>query len=410
MKTFHLVLTIFVWISVFSLGAAALDGQGKQENFKDDYWAWKNRPHDKFNDGEKMFELVKETLMKKYQNANITEDDIYRAAVEGMLSNIGHLSWDKLLSPTEVIEMKNDLDGEIVGIGIELKYDPDSGTADILGVIAGTPSEKVGLKAGDKILKVNGKSYKGQQFRDMVYDIRGQAGETVHLTLLRDDKIISKDVRREKVTWDTVRSETLDHNVGVITINYFSSKTPQLLKESLERLKTKNIKALVLDLRQNDGGYFDGMIQSAELFVPAGQVILTTVKRGGVEEPVISKGSSLLGKNIPVEVLVNGETSSSAEMLAGSLKENIGAKIIGQKTKGKWSAQSLEELPNKYAIKYTVSFFKTPQGEELDGKGLEPDVVVDFDGDKVEKARRLMSETERLKTDVQLRTALNLVK
>jgi carboxyl-terminal processing protease len=301
------------------------------------------------------------------------------------------------------------MSGQIVGIGIEMKFEPDTGIAEVLSIIPGTPAQKEGLKAGDQILRINGKSYKGQNMRDVVYAIRGMSGEKVSLTILRGDKILTRSIPRESVHWNSVDYSLLPSSTGLIAIRYFSETTPNLLREALSELLKKDVKGLVIDLRNNEGGLFEKAIESIELFLPEGRPIVKVIKRGNAEEIISSRRKPMIS-GLLVTVLTNETTSCGAEIMASALRENLGAPIVGHKTFGKLNAQTLEELPNKYAFKFTSSIFQTPSGKTLDGVGLEPDFSVDLaEGKKLDSVQRIKEIEKRLSEDQPLRTALSII-
>ncbi len=366
-------------------------------------------PVEKFGDGAKAFAKVRETLLANYYAEGVTEDDLYRAATAGMLEKVEPRmkKWNKLLSPREIAEIKNDLHGEVVGIGVHIQFDSKSGYADVLATIPGSPSEKAGLVAGDKIVTVNGKLYKGMRMKDVVADIRGKAGEPVTLSVLRADKLVSFTITRDRVVYDQPLHALLPDNVGWVRIPSFTDKTPSAVRASLEDLEQKGAKALIVDLRQSPGGHFERALETASLFLPEGTPIVTLQKKNKAEETHKAKGKPVL-VDVPVAVLVNEGTASGAEILTGALREGRSARVIGNTTLGKWSVQSLDDLPNGYAFKYTVSLFKTPSGASYEGKGLTPDVQVAMDEQTLAKANASKSE-ERLANDVQLRTAKELL-
>ena len=374
---------------------------------------WRNRPHEEFTDAEKSFRHARQRLLDSYVDAKLSEADLMRAAVAGMLAGAGGRDWDRLLSPAELAEMKTDLTGQLIGIGVEIRFDTDSGTTMVLGLVPGSPAEKAGLKAGDRILKVDGRSYKGRQLRDVVYAMRGKAGSSVNLTLLRDDTVLEKAVVRTPLTWSHVTDAQLGGGVALITIRAFNDKTPQLLREALARLASARARGLVIDLRDDEGGLLERTTECASLLLPAGKTIATTLMRGGKEQAIVTGGATggaPLVTAIPVTVLVNGDTASSAELLAGALKAHAGARVVGKKTRGKWNVQTIEELPNHWAIKYTIGVFRSAGGELLDGKGLEPDVEVDMPAGALEKARRIADPAQRIAADPQLRAAISLLR
>jgi carboxyl-terminal processing protease len=366
-----------------------------------------------FGDGDKAFATAKSTLLAKYYATGLTEDDLYRAAVRGMLEDVDARmhKWNKLLAPSELALIQSDLKGELVGIGVRINYDDATARVEILATIAGSPAEKAGLKARDIIVSLNGKSLHGRTLADVVRDIRGKAGEPVTLGVLRDDAIVPFTIVRGTVPVNEVDHFAKD-GVGYLSIGMFSSKTVSQMRAALGDLAANGARALVVDLRHNHGGSFDEAVHAAELLVPSAATIVSLEKRDGrgtKTEVLTSKGEPLLA-TAPLVVLVDHETSSGAELLAAALSEDRHARLVGQRTFGKWSVQSLDELGNGYAMKYTTALFHAPSGQSYDGVGLAPDVEVDMPGDQVERASLLTDPAARLAADVQLRTAIALLK
>lgn len=370
-----------------------------------------------FTGGEKSFQVVKDLLRTQYYRAGLTEDDLYKAAVAGMLQQLEPQlgAWNKLLTPEEMAELHADMKGEMVGIGVEIRFDEESGISDVMSVIPGSPAEHGGIRAGDKILTVGGKFYKGKTLRDVVFDLRGQAGEQVKLTTLRGADVLTFQIRREHVVYDFVKTMLLPGDVGYVFIRQFADNTPASVQSALQELQGKNVRALVIDLRGNQGGLFDRAVSTAELFLKKGTPIVKVRSRGGEEKTIASSAASA-PPALPLALLVDGETASSGELLAGALREGVGAQIIGQKTFGKGSIQKLEELPNHYGVKFTASVFFLPSGAAVEGQGLTPDVDVALPVTPQSSADRertrvqhIMNVTERLQADVQLRAAVNIL-
>ncbi|WP_141735196.1 S41 family peptidase [Oligoflexus tunisiensis] len=401
--------SILMGISAVVLATGSMIALAKKEDA--DFASWRNKPQEPFSNGAANFETVKQALLKHYVNKGLTEDDLYRAAVEGMLSQIDPemTMWNKLMSPTEYRELLGDMQGRIVGVGIEVGFNEANGYADVMGVIPGTPAEKAGIKRGDQILRIDGQSFKGKQLRDMVYAIRGKEGSQVQLTVLHEDNVKVLKIKRQGLVWDSVTSQMINKDVALLAIRNFTEATPDLLKKKLTELKGKGIKGLIIDLRGNQGGAFEKTTESIEHFIPKGKLIVKVIKRGPVQEDLLSKGEPILG-SIPLVVLMNGHTKSGAEIMAGALKMSAGATTVGTHTYGKWSAQSVDELPNKYAIKYTTATFLAPDGSDLSGKGLQPDIVVEFSEDEAIKLQSQRNIEQRVQADVQLQTAINVLK
>jgi carboxyl-terminal processing protease len=365
-------------------------------------------PAEPFTKGQASFNEVRDALLKSYYAEGLTEDDVYRAATAGMLQQLEPRmkKYNKLLSPRENAEIKNDLKGEVVGVGVRIDFDEKSGYADVVGIIPGSAAEKGGLLPGDKIVTVDGKLYKGMKIQDVAADIRGKAGTNVTLSVLRGDKLAPYTLTRDKLAYDQA-STTMVGDVGVVRIPSFAEKTPATVKAGLEEIAKKNPKALVIDLRHTPGGSFDSALQTAELLLPEGSPIVSLKKKGAPEETHVSKGKPILG-DLPATVLVDEATASGAELLAGALREQRHAKLVGAKTFGKWSVQSLETLPNGYAYKFTLGLFKTPSGKSFEGVGLTPDLEVPMDEVALQKANNAKVD-DRLGLDVQLRTATELL-
>jgi len=364
-------------------------------------------PHERFPDAEKTFREAKAILMKSYVDDSLTEDELYRAAVAGMLAGTGR-KWDALLSPTELADMQADLSGNLVGIGIELDVDADKGGyLNVLGVFPGGPAEKAGIQAGDRLTRIDGKSVRGHD--DIVRRIRGKAGTSITLGILRDDQALVKTLTRAPLTVRVVEDAQLPDGAALVWVRVFNERTPSLLRASLARVMSNHPRGIVLDLRANMGGLFDKMIECAGMLLPNGSPIVTELQRGHKEESVRTTGEPLV-KGLPIVVLTDGQTASGAELLAGALRDDLGARIVGARTHGKWNVQRIDTLSNGYAMKYTVGVFKTPKGVAPDGKGIDPDVPVDLDELSIAKAQRTGDAQKRIAVDAQLRAALAILK
>lgn len=371
-----------------------------------------------FSGGEAAFRMVKDTLRAKYYRAGLSDDELYRAATAGMLQLLEpQLSaWNKLMSPEEVRELQADMQGSIVGIGVEIRFDADSGISDVLSVLPGSPAERAGMRDGDKILTVAGKLYKGKGLRDVVGDLRGKPGEVVALTALRGGEVLSLSLRREAVAYDLVKPLLLPGDLGYLFIRQFTDNTPSAVKAALRELQQKRARALIVDLRGNQGGLFEKAVATAELFLPVGAPITRLRHRGGSVETLAAQqaGEKV---SLPLALLVDHETASSAELLAGALHDGARAHIIGTRTYGKGTVQRVEQLPNGYAYKFTASHFLLPSGAAIEGQGILPDIEVALplpDGSKYERqlsrVMHIHDPQERLRLDAPLRAATHVLR
>jgi carboxyl-terminal processing protease len=363
-------------------------------------------PSEKFSDAQRNFEAAKKALLDGYYSGAVTEEDLYRAAVAGMLERVDPAmhKWNKLLSPSDLADLHSDLQGEVVGVGIVPGFDPASGYIDVKGTIPGSPAERAGLAPPDKIVTVDGKLYRGLTLRDVIHAMRGKPGEKVSLSVLRGDKLVTVPIVREKIVYDVVRGEIVGERAGYVRIPGFNAKTPGALRDALLDLESKGATSLVLDLRSNQGGMFDDAVACAGELVAAGSTVVTLNRRGKAERVVPKTTPLLLDR--PMAVLVDRDTASSAELLAAALKELRHATLVGSRTKGKWTVQRIEDLPNGYAMKFTTALFASPEGHSYEGVGVPPDLEVDETDDAVTRALHETDPAKRVAEDAQLRTAL----
>ncbi len=366
-------------------------------------------PTETFSDARRNFDEVRKTLLAGYYDPTITDEALYRAAVAGMLERVdpSMRKWNRLLSPSDLAELHRDLEGEVVGVGVKISFDPATGYIDVLGAIAGSPAEAAGLAPPDKIVTVDGKLYKGLTLRDVVADIRGRAGDTVTLSVLRGDKLVGVPLVRQKVKYDLVTELIVDKDLGYVRIPSFNSKTSDALSGVLTDLGAKSVRGVVIDLRGCPGGSFDDAVASASELLPAGSTVVRLKKRSTTE--VVSTKRAEVLADVPLAVLVDHNTSSGAELVAAALQDLVHAVLVGERTFGKWTVQTVDDLPNGYAIKYTQALFQSPSGASFQGVGLTPDVEVDMSDAAIERAEATTDPAKRLDDDVQLRTAASLL-
>ncbi|HXU71242.1 MAG TPA: S41 family peptidase [Polyangia bacterium] len=363
------------------------------------------RADDSFRDGEKAFLKARELLQKGYVDDKLSDDKMWRAATDGLLHGVGNGKWDELLSPSKLAAMKADLVGEVVGLGVQIEVDSDAGIVDVRGVVPNSGAERAGLMVGDKILRLDGKTFKGMSKDEVARTMRGKAGTSATLTILRDAEMVTKTIKRSAFVVDPVVTAMLPGGVGLVQIKMITSKTPALVSAALDKLR--GMKGLVVDLRDNQGGRYDTMFDVAGLMLPKGALVVSEIRRGGA---VVEKHTSAEPRvTVPIVVLVDNMTASGAEVLAGALKQ-AGAKVVGKRTMGKWNAQELYELGNGWGIKYTIMVFRAASGAMLDGKGLEPDVEVEADPAMVAQANVMKDGEKRLAADAQLRVATTILK
>lgn len=400
MKLLCILLSIF-YVSISS----AASFEGKVED-------WKKEKGEKFSDPEANFKTVLKKLLESYVDKNVTEEELYRAATAGMLASLNSgkegESWNTLLSPRMLDNFIIEKTGKLTGIGIVLSFDDKTGYARILGVIPNSAASKADLKKDDQILSVNGQRYKDKGLSDMALAIRGPVGDKVHLKVLREDRILNLTITRDVVSLTEVDAKKVDPQTGILTIGFYKEGTARKVEEKLGELNSKSLKKLIIDLRGNSGGTFDDAIKVAELFLPKGTVVVKTKSRGGKIEEYKSNREPWRS-DVQLVILTDSNTASSAELLTAALKEGRQAMTIGNTTKGKWNVQSIEHLPNKFAIKYSVSKFESASGQSYEGTGMKPDLEIE--GPKGPLLGELQKESDlakRTKQDAPLKAAIEV--
>jgi carboxyl-terminal processing protease len=366
---------------------------------------------EKFLDPEKNFKFVLEKILTSHVDGSVTKESLYRAATQGVLQslNSGKGAWNRLYSPSEYRTVKSDVSGTVTGIGIAIKFNEATGHGLVLKALAQSAAESAGIKSNDIILSVDGDTFKGKPFLDLVKAIRGEVGKKVTLKVLRGDKILTKKIKRKVISWSPVDLEAIGQSTALLTIGFFNAKTPSLVQAKLEEAKRQKYERLIVDLRGNQGGAFKDSLKVAEMFLSKNSRVVIAKDRSGKKEEFKAKSDGI-GKELKIVVLTDKETSSGAEICALAIKENLGATVVGETTVGKWNAQSLEKLPNGWAMKYTVKEFLSPDGKNYQGVGVKPDFEVHMpEAKNVQELRTKYKVKQRLEEDNQLKVALELI-
>ncbi len=273
-------------------------------------------------------------------------------------------------------EFNESLNGTFSGIGAELSK--ENNTIVVVAPISGYPAEKAGLKAKDVIVKINDESALDMSVSDAVTKIRGPEGTNVKLKVVRDAKQeLEFDITRQKITIPSVEYNVGADNIGYIKISRFAEDTSGLAQKAAEEFKAKNVKGVVLDMRNDPGGLLDASVDVSSLWIDKGKTILEEKRGGEVVKTYKAKGDNIL-KGIPTVVLINEGSASASEITAGALKDNGVATLIGAKSFGKGSVQQLSDLRGGGVLKVTVARWYTPAGKNIDKEGIEPDQKVEI--------------------------------
>jgi carboxyl-terminal processing protease len=349
---------------------------------------------------------------QKYVDEKTPQDLIY-GAMKGMVSSLD--SYSEFLTPDEYKKLITDTEGQFGGLGIEITLKDTLLT--IVSPIEDTPAWTAGIKAGDIIIKIDGALTKGITLDEAVKKLRGEPNTKVTLTLLRekDKKIEDITINRAIIKLkDIKRALILEKGIGFVRILQFRENTAKDLDKVLQELSKKELKGLIIDVRNNPGGLLDAAIEVTSRFLEEGKVVVSTKSR--TEKETVYKSLPVKEKYtaIPIVVLVNKGSASASEILASALRDNKRAIILGETTFGKGSVQTVLPLSDNSAVRLTTSKYYTPKGISIHEKGVEPDIVVVKevnDEQKEDVFEKLEKEKEfEYQKDYQIMRALDLLK
>lgn len=316
-------------------------------------------------------------LIKQNYDGKLTQSQLLDGMKEGLAKATGD-PYTEYFNPSDAKDFQGQLDGTFEGIGAELGKN-DQKEIIIISPLAGYPAEKAGLKPKDVIASIDGKSAYDLDVNEAVDLIRGKAGTTVDLKVIRGDQSLDIKVTREQINIPSVKSEVKD-GIGIMTISEFSTDTIDLATKAANDFKAQGVKGVVLDLRGDPGGYLDAAVGVSSLWLPSGKTVLTERRDGVIIDTHKSSGDSPLA-GMPTMVLINDGSASASEITAGALHDNNAAKLVGQQSFGKGSVQQPENLPDGALIKITIARWYTPGGKNIDKQGLAPDYKVDLTDD-----------------------------
>lgn len=322
----------------------------------------------------------------------IDEQSLSDGILKGYVSGIGD-KYSYYLNEEEYQNEKNDSSGELVGIGLTLTED-ESGYIRIAEILKDSPVEEAGLVVGDIITFVEGEDVLELGFNNAVEAMRGKEGTDITITIRRDGVDTDMIFTRRAIEVKTVTGEMLKDYIGYIKISSFKKNTSDQFINTLERLISNGAKALIFDLRDNPGGYVKSLEECVDPLLPEGVVATAEYNDGHSETLVYSDSSEL---NMPMAVLVNGETASAAELFASSLKDFGKASLIGEQTYGKGVMQTTSEFDDGGAIILTVAKYKTPFSECYNGIGITPDYIVENNSESSDDQYNKAIEVIKLK-------------
>ena len=325
----------------------------------------------------------------------VEKDQLIGGAISGMVRSLGD-PHSVYLEPKLYSQLKADISGAFGGIGVYMSFKNDG--VQILSVIPDGPGDKAGLQANDSILAVNGEPISSIEYGEVALKIRGEVGTPVDLLIHREgeeDKTYT--ITRAIIKDKTVSSKMLDDKLGYIRISNFSEGTGKEFKTALNELEAENMKGLILDLRQNPGGVITSCVEVAREIVPAGPIV-SVIQRDGTKEVYMS---DLEKTRFPIVVLLDQNSASASELLSGALQDTKAAVIVGMKSYGKGSVQTLIPMFRDDGLKLTIAKYYTPNGRSIDGVGIVPDFEVPLEN-PLPMTREINTDADN---DAQLRKA-----
>lgn len=353
--------------------------------------------------GEKLNQIQdiiqKEYLYEEKLDAGAEETGIYR----GFLSGLDD-PYAAYYTPEELASFLDETNGSYCGIGAMVSQNIQTGISTIARVFEGSPAEEAGLRPGDVLYKVDGEEITGMDLSLVVNNyVKGEEGTTVTLTVYREEDNAYTDlvVTRRPIDVQTVSGKMLQEGIGYISVLEFDRVTDQQFKDKLEELLGQGMEKLIIDLRDNPGGEVTTVVSMADYILEDGGRILTVASREGTEEAYDAEDGHSL--DIPMAILVNGNSASASEVFTGAMKDYGVATVVGTKTFGKGIVQTLIPLSDGSAIKLTTDHYYTPDGHDIHEKGIEPDVTVEL---SEEAAREVVIPVE---LDNQLQEAVKIL-
>ncbi|MBU1006314.1 MAG: S41 family peptidase [Candidatus Omnitrophica bacterium] len=372
---------ILIVAVVFSLGFLARDfGFAEKAQESDDIY----KELELFSDA---VSLIRADYVEKPDSKEL----IY-GAMKGMLSALDPYS--QFMDPDTYNEMKVETEGEFGGIGIEITIKDNLLT--IITPIDDTPAYEAGLKAGDRIVKIEDEITRDLTLIEAVKRLRGKPGTKVRITVLREEerKLLDFTIIRSIIKLESIkRAEIIKGNIGYIRLVEFQEKTARDLETNLRKLEKEGMKGLILDLRNNPGGLLDASVGVSDKFLEEGKVIVSTKGRVESQNFVFKSKSSEKHPDYPMVVLINGGSASASEIVAGAIKDQKRGIIIGTKSFGKGSVQTVVPLSDGSAVRLTTSKYFTPSGKSIHDLGIEPDIVIEYKEPEKDK------EPEEVKAD-----------
>ena len=371
------IIAAFLILAV-SFAAGALYGFNNRPAIEKVLNVLGQKPPEQFTEVDfNLFWDVWSRLEDKYVDKDkIERKNIVYGAISGLVKSLKD-PYTEFLPPAQTKQFQEDIKGSFDGIGAEIGI--RKGVLTIISPLKDSPAERAGLKAGDKIFKVDDTVTADLMLDEAVRLIRGPRGTEVKLLVLRDSFDQPKEFKiiRDEIRVSILTTEKKENGIFVIKLNHFTENAAYEFRNAVQEFFRSGSDKLILDMRNNPGGFLVISVDIASWFLPAGDVVARERFADGSEEEYRSSGYRLL-QDVPTVVLINEGSASASEIVAGALRDIRGIKLIGTKTYGKGSVQEVQPLPDGSSLKLTIAKWLTPKGTEINGTGLEPDIKVEL--------------------------------
>jgi carboxyl-terminal processing protease len=382
-----------VFAMVFATAAGFLIAQyAAQHMGVPSWWPWRDRSERDKN--VRYFRDVLQTVKENYYDASKANyDDLTRAALKGMVDQLDPHS--EFLTADEFNKAEEELSSEFSGVGIQVEQ-VDNRIV-VITPIAGTPAERAGIRRGDQLIKVDGKPLENPSLDKTIKLIRGKPETEVVLTMLRtgQDKELNFKLKRERILLPSVRNASLrSDGLGYLQITQFTEHTGDEFANTLGQMEKSGLKSLVIDLRNNPGGLLDAAIDVCNEFFNRDELIVYTQGRTADSRQNYQADGKHPPRSYPIAILVNGGTASAAEVVTGAMKDTHRAVIVGERTFGKGSVQSVIELQNGEGMRLTTARYYTPSGAVIHEHGVDPQVEIEMTADNESKLRLQQSRDD----------------
>lgn len=328
----------------------------------------------------------------------VDQQKVIDETIKGYIKGLGD-PYSEYMTQEEMEEFDTQVTGNFVGIGVYLTIDTQKNAVIIIAPIEGSPAKEAGILTGDIITKVNDVAYTGEQLTEASNAIKGEEGSKVKIEILRDDKTLTFELTRKNIKLNHVTTQVMENDIGYIKFNSFDEGSSTEFEEKLKELKSKNIKSLIIDIRSNGGGIVEEATNIADLFVDKDSTLLITTDKNNKEEITKAKTDPII--NVPIIILTNKGTASASEILAGALKDNKKATIVGENTYGKGVIQESLKLRDGSGLKITTNEYYTPDRNKINKVGIKPDIEVSLDEAVKDKSSITTQEDNQLQRALQ---------